>query len=397
MRLLFCASGATGHVLPMRPLCDALLQQGHEIAWVTSETMASLLPMSQTSLYPSIRDISFYRTKIIDAWPKSAAQSKREWSEQVLAPKLFALIADETCDSLRAIAERWKPDAIIYESCALAAPLVAAQLGLPSVHHGFGIRRSSVRLGRFAAEMASIWQRYGLTAPDHGTYGDSAFIDLTPPGITTDPAPSDVHRFPMRPVHLATDSATSVRGTAKTSPATTPRRPRVYLTFGTVQHGNPNLLLAARSLASLPIQLRVTTADQALRNEIAALGEHVIADGFTAQSEILPNVDYVVSHAGSGTCLGALAYGIAQLCLPQGADQFFNADAISAAGAGLALPSDQQCAAQIVRAMERLMSEPKFDEAANEFSKRITAMPSADEVVPTLVSWITSRTTCQRN
>jgi UDP:flavonoid glycosyltransferase YjiC (YdhE family) len=133
MRLLFCASGATGHVLPMRPLCDALLQRGHEIAWVTSKTMASLLPMSQISLYQSTRDISFYRTKIIDAWPKSAAQSKREWSEQVLAPKLFALIADETCDCLRAIAERWKPDAIIYESCALAAPLVAAQLGLPSV------------------------------------------------------------------------------------------------------------------------------------------------------------------------------------------------------------------------------------------------------------------------
>jgi UDP:flavonoid glycosyltransferase YjiC (YdhE family) len=388
MRLLFCASGATGHVLPMRPLCDALLQRGHEIAWVTSKTMASLLPMSQISLYQSTRDISFYRTKIIDAWPKSAAQSKREWSEQVLAPKLFALIADETCDCLRAIAERWKPDAIIYESCALAAPLVAAQLGLPSVHHGFGIRRSTIRLGRFAAEMASIWQRYGLTAPDHGTYGESAFIDLTPPGITTDPAPSDVQRFPMRPVHLTTDSATSVRGTAKTSPDTTLRRPRVYLTFGTVQHGNPNLLLAARSLASLPIQLRVTTADQALRSEIAALGEHVIADGFTAQSEILPNVDYVVSHAGSGTCLGALAYGLAQLCLPQGADQFFNSDVISSIGAGLALNSDQQSESEIARAMRQIMRDPSYGNAARAIANQIAAMPTADDVAERVVSWI---------
>jgi calicheamicin 3'-O-methyl-rhamnosyltransferase len=192
----------------------------------------------------------------------------------------------------------------------------------------------------------------------------------------------------MRPVHLTTDSATSVRGTAKTSPDTTLRRPRVYLTFGTVQHGNPNLLLAARSLASLPIQLRVTTADQALRSEIAALGEHVIADGFTAQSEILPNVDYVVSHAGSGTCLGALAYGLAQLCLPQGADQFFNSDVISSIGAGLALNSDQQSESEIARAMRQIMRDPSYGNAARAIANQIAAMPTADDVAERVVSWI---------
>ncbi|HSS23012.1 MAG TPA: nucleotide disphospho-sugar-binding domain-containing protein [Mycobacterium sp.] len=35
--------------------------------------------------------------------------------------------------------------------------------------------------------------------------------------------------------------------------------------------------------------------------------------------------------------LGALAHGLPQLCLPQGADQFRNAQACAAAGAGIAL------------------------------------------------------------
>ena len=45
-------------------------------------------------------------------------------------------------------------------------------------------------------------------------------------------------------------------------------------------------------------------------------------------------VDAVVTHGGAGTTLGALAFGVPLLVLPQGADQYANAERVVAAGAG---------------------------------------------------------------
>ncbi|MFO1518035.1 MAG: hypothetical protein U1F22_14030, partial [Lysobacterales bacterium] len=36
MRVLFCTTGGLGHLLPLRPLAQALRRLGHEVAWVTA-------------------------------------------------------------------------------------------------------------------------------------------------------------------------------------------------------------------------------------------------------------------------------------------------------------------------------------------------------------------------
>ena len=50
------------------------------------------------------------------------------------------------------------------------------------------------------------------------------------------------------------------------------------------------------------------------------------------QAEVIRQADVVVHHGGSGTMLGALVAGVPQVVLPQGADQFGNATALTAAG-----------------------------------------------------------------
>ncbi len=46
---------------------------------------------------------------------------------------------------------------------------------------------------------------------------------------------------------------------------------------------------------------------------------------FLPQGEVLPNVDLVVSHGGSGSLMATLAHGLPSLLLPLGADQPHNA------------------------------------------------------------------------
>ncbi|MDA3897991.1 MAG: glycosyltransferase [Desulfobacteraceae bacterium] len=54
-------------------------------------------------------------------------------------------------------------------------------------------------------------------------------------------------------------------------------------------------------------------------------------------SQIFPHADAVVTHAGHGTVIRALAYGLPVVCLPMGRDQTDNAARVVHHGVGLKL------------------------------------------------------------
>ena len=95
-------------------------------------------------------------------------------------------------------------------------------------------------------------------------------------------------------------------------------------------------------IAAFDVDVLVTVGPE---GEPAALGEvpdNVYVERFVAQSAVLPLVDLIVHHGGTGTVLSALEVGLPQLLLPQGADQFVNAEILTSAGAARALPNDAQ-------------------------------------------------------
>lgn len=94
---------------------------------------------------------------------------------------------------------------------------------------------------------------------------------------------------------------------------------------------------------------------------------------FLPQAAVLPHCRAVVSHAGAGTMLGALCYGLPQLCLPQGTDQPSNTAALLPTGAALALQPDDITADAVAEALGRLLNEPSFRQAANRLPRRDAA------------------------
>jgi UDP:flavonoid glycosyltransferase YjiC (YdhE family) len=97
------------------------------------------------------------------------------------------------------------------------------------------------------------------------------------------------------------------------------------------------------------------------------------------QAQVLPHVDLVVHHGGTGTVVGAVANGLPQVVMPQGADQFWNAEHLAAQGACRVVapgapPGSVAAAAAVVdeQAPERA--------AARRLGDVIGAMPSPDVV-----------------
>jgi UDP:flavonoid glycosyltransferase YjiC (YdhE family) len=99
---------------------------------------------------------------------------------------------------------------------------------------------------------------------------------------------------------------------------------------------------------------------------------------------ILPHCDLVISHAGSGATIGALAAAVPMLALPQGADQFLNAKAITRLGAGLRLLPHELTPSAVRDAARRLLDEPSFAAIARIEQRVIRTMPPPASIVARL-------------
>jgi MGT family glycosyltransferase len=140
------------------------------------------------------------------------------------------------------------------------------------------------------------------------------------------------------------------------------------------------LRAAIDGLTRLPVDVLVAVGP----GDPSALGpvpSSVRIERFVPQPAVLAHADLVVHHAGTGTLLGTLSAGLPQLVLPQGADQFGNAEALAELGAGRALTGDAITADAIEEHARFLLDDVHAREVARKVSAEIAAMPSPAEVV----------------
>jgi UDP:flavonoid glycosyltransferase YjiC (YdhE family) len=127
-------------------------------------------------------------------------------------------------------------------------------------------------------------------------------------------------------------------------------------------------------------------ADQPVR-VVATVGEHLYPSDFTVPANavvldhvrhaaVLPWASAVVTHAGLGTVLAALAHGVPLLCLPLGREQPVNAAAVERVGAGVCL-DPQAAPAEIAAAVDRLLHDPEPRLAAQRLAALIEVQRDA--------------------
>jgi MGT family glycosyltransferase len=201
-------------------------------------------------------------------------------------------------------------------------------------------------------------------------------IDIGPPSLQDKEFVATEDRIELRPVPYSAPAALPSWVGRRTS------RPIVYLTLGTA-FGTPELLTTAiEGLARLDVRV-VVAAGRVRPDQLGDAPDNVTVQPWVAQADLLPHVDVVVHHGGSGTTLGALAVGAPQLILPQGADQFANADAVGAAGAGVLLLPDELSADAIAGHTQELLPRHGHGghrDAARAIAEEIARMPSPDQV-----------------
>ncbi len=208
----------------------------------------------------------------------------------------------------------------------------------------------------------------------------AGYIDPMPPGLQLGPVCEvDDHVF-LRTVAYEDPAAPPIELPDRSD------RPLIYVTLGTVQSGQVEVLREAVLDAASVGEVIVAAGPGRDPGALGVLPAHVSVHDFVPQASVLRRGDLAVHHGGSGTTLAAAAAGVPQLVIPQGADQFANAKAVPRIGAGLSLPKDGRTAGDVAAALARLRDEPGFAEAARALAAEIAAQPSPDAVAAGLLS-----------
>jgi UDP:flavonoid glycosyltransferase YjiC (YdhE family) len=382
MRVLFVTAPAHGHFHPLGPLARAFAERGHQVAFASGADFCGRIArygFETLSAGPNESEMGKLAAEAI----AEARKVPPPQAPFVAFPLLFGKgVAPATLPDLLARIREWKPSLLIHEAGSLAAPLAAAIAGIPSANHSYGTVLPRALAEAAAASVAPLWKEHGLDpAPFAGLYR-GPYLDIFPPTLQYDELQhiSSVRR--LRPVPFD-EPGDETLPAWMASPSD---RPTVYLTLGTVFGAAPVFSTVLAALREEPIQVVVTVG---FRTDPAVLGpqpENVRIERYIPQTRLFPRCKLVVSHAGSGTLLSALSHGIPTLALPQGADQFRNAERLAATGAGRVLMPPQIDVDSVRREVRTLLSDGRYASVAARLSEEIRAMPAPSEVAAALES-----------
>jgi UDP:flavonoid glycosyltransferase YjiC (YdhE family) len=395
MRVLFVTSSGVGHVQPPIGLALAARARGHEIAWATARDAAPLLAAQSIRVFDAGATLAECRAEYFKRWPEATQQTGRNGGPHAFRCLFSSVIARSMLPGLEHAVAEWKPHLIVNETGAVVAPLVARKFGIPHVTHAFGLPIPASTLHASREAIAPLWREAGYEVPEFCGLYDHAGIEISAPSLQAAcPNPVLANRALLQRPSSVTAAPTdrlpaSLCEFLDSRASTRTPRPIIYLTFGTLFNENASFNAAINAASKIDATFVATTGQSSSGSSAPfrdAIPKNVWIGDYVAQSLLLPMCDVVVSHAGSGTLTGAISHGIPQLCLPQGADQFRNADALTACGAGLTLEGETATESSIALALERLVGEVFFRIAAASLQREIAAMPTADDVVATLES-----------
>ncbi|GAB2834161.1 glycosyltransferase [Lentzea nigeriaca] len=365
MRILFSSVPQHGHLLPLLPLARAFKERGHEVAVLAAAGMAPVVAAQGLELRAAgpLPDVL-----LAEVARRTGADPAGAPTPESVAEFFAGTRIDLTADEAFAAMEGFEADLVVAELCDYVGPLVAAAQGAPVATLAFGPPLPPV----FTEAMD------GMARTRHDARGlpwqpRRWLLDTWPASMRADEWRQPEGWLPLRP------EAFSLPGVSGAKPAVS-ERARVLVTFGTWFGDPAKLSPLLRSLSTLDVEVVVTLGLAARSEEFDVDHERVTFVGFTPMEDLLDGVDVVVTHGGAGTTSAALMKGVPLVVLPQGADQFFQAERVAAAGAGIALNPPAQTPEALVAAVKTVLEDVSFRENVTTIAKEIAAMPDANEV-----------------
>jgi len=376
-RILLTFAGGSGHLEPLIPLARAVEAARHVVAFAGRPWMVPQVDAAGFVAFAAGSDAGLTPKRLPLAHP-DLNQDMRD-----VGSGFGHRIARERAADILSLCTEWHPDLLVCEELDFGAMVVAERLGLPYAIVLVSATGAFVRPAFVGGPLDEVRAEHGLPR-DPSLAMLSRHLVLTPfPPSLRDPAfplPTTAHHLRL----LTIDAARS-----EAAPPWLTRQgdvPTVYLTLGTVYNMESGDLFqrGLAGLRDLPIDLVVTVGRDLDPGELGPQAANVHVERFLPQAALLPHCDLVVSHAGSGSVLGALAHGLPMVLIPIGADQPLNAARCRALGVAAVLDAVSATPEMVRSAVSSLLADAGARRAAERIRDEIAALPAPEQAVTLL-------------
>ena len=329
MRITFAGLPAYGHLYPMMPLAVACARAGHQVALGTGAPFVGALPVPTFQMLPPDADLSWAETETARRHPGITGME--------FGLTMFAEVTAEVVATglLRAF-DVERPDLVVYEGSCVGAGIAAGVLGIPALVFAVGQWHPfAPPLHALAIESgARFWTDRGLVPPT-GALLAGGIVDPLPPSWTCSggfrPAAPDSAAHPglerrRRHSRLADDA----------------RPPAARLRHAGHRRLRRGGRIAARGARDGGRGSRGAGRGRPGATRTCSVGcrSRCTWSGSWRRTRCCRWSTWSSITGGHGTMLGALAAGIPQVIMPQGADQFFNGQRLAEIGAGRVVPNE---------------------------------------------------------
>ena len=384
-----------GHLNPFSTLANELIGRGHEIIFFHVADFAE--PVRNRGFhfeafserdYPAGTFVERYREMSrLDGMPAVRA------GLDILISQAEALFTAGRPTIEKAGLDLWIVDHMDYAASTLAAcmqaPFVSVIVGLMR-HQEDGVPGFSGELftddpvvlerdRRFNESMLAASQPFrdfvGAYREKSGM-GQFSFDSLWSPlaQITQEPAEFE---FPRRKLPACFHFTGPFARLADRPPTPFPwgrleGKPLIYASFGTTQNRNWRLFdSVAKMTANLDAQVVMSLGGAETVELPSELPENLLVVPFAPQLEILERAVLMITHAGMNSTLESLAAGVPMVALPIAHDQHGVAARIESTGTGVRIPASACEPTQLRNAVETVLGNSSFREAARRFQQII--------------------------
>jgi UDP:flavonoid glycosyltransferase YjiC (YdhE family) len=351
----------------MVPLAREMVGAGHEVTVASGSDMvdrAAKMGLSTLEAGPSGQQAG---TEMRRLFPGGLRRGPEQG--KTVAPFFTEILAPPMVTDLMAALTPRPPDLIVHDPTAFAGPLVARLLGIPSVCHHYSSPGNPI-LEHWGEVVKPLWELWGCPTRPLGGIFDYLVLGLCPPSLwNPDPAvyPTARRIRPMWPISEEEPGWLTTLGDD----------PTIYVSFGTA-FGTADLFQAVLdALAGERLNLVVTVGAGTDPERLNPRRPNVYIERYVPQSALLPHCDLVVCHGGSGTMLGAVAHGLPMLCLPLGADHFFNAEMCRSAGIARVLGTETLAPEAVRTEVLALLEDRTYRAKATMIRNEVDEMASA--------------------
>ena len=379
MRYLFITLDGGGNLYPELALAGRLAERGHDIRFLGSRSQRAIVGRAGFAF------AAWHSAPDFDASAAEAAPVK-DWSDD--PETVFAGLCDQIwfgpagrfARDVAAELEQRPADVLAVDYFLYGALAAAERAGLPTAvlwHTTFG-EFDALNVGLPALNAA----RAGIGLPPLTTVFEQ-FRRMDRVLVLTD----ESFDFAVAPAELPAN----VRHVGpQLPPGAGPARPHdepgapplVLVSLSTTYQAQEDVLRRViAALGTLPVRALVTTGPAVSVG--GDLPGNVEVSAWTPHADVLPDTALVITHAGMGTVMTAMAHGVPMLCLPMGRDQDGNAARVERLGLGRVLRADSG-AADIAAAVRGALADPVLRRNAVHHADRIRADIAADRAVAEL-------------